>query len=269
MITAAIFGALAGAMLIYPREAAEAAIRALSLWAKSVAPVLGPFMISMQMISSRIGGGPLPRLIMGWLCGSPGGARLMGALQPGRKSALRYAAFTGTMSPMFFLGAVSAWLGDGQSALIILFCHVGGAILTGLMLPGDRSGKMLEVNPAPLPAALRDCANALLVIALCMMLGSVTAKMAACALPRLPSWAGILIQCGLEVTGGVQGLIALSPPLLDPMVCAACSFGGLSILLQNTAFWQPAGIKLYQLFLLRCVHGGVSFLLCLTAGKLL
>ena len=40
---AAAFGMLAGAMIVYPSEAADAAAEGLALWARAVVPVLGLF----------------------------------------------------------------------------------------------------------------------------------------------------------------------------------------------------------------------------------
>ena len=264
-----IVGALAGAMLVFPMQAADAALQALALWAKGVAPVLGPFMICMLMLSGRMGGGPWPRLLMGWLCGSPGGARLLGGMGLGKRSARRFAALSGTMSPMFFLGTVSRWAGDSRAGAMILVCHLLGALVTGMMLPKDRQKSAAPPAPLSFSRALSDGANALLVIALCMMLGSIGAKMVSCALPGLPPWAAVILQCALEVTGGVQALIALNPPLLYPLICGACSFGGLSILMQNAAFWQGAGVKIGLLFALRCLHGSISFGICLILVKFL
>lgn len=152
---------------------------------------------------------------------------------------------------------------------MILVCHLSGAVICGLLIPGEK--KRMKFPPRPLPffTVLADCARALLTVALCMMLGGTAARMAGCALPFLPSGITLLIHCALEVSGGVQGLIRHSPPLLLPLICAACSFGGLSILLQNAAFWQKRKIALRQLFLIRLLHAAISFFLCLFAEKIL
>ena len=263
MLVAALFGALAGAMLAFPGEAADAARQALALWAGSVAPVLGPFMACMLMLSSRLGGGPWLRAALGWLCGSPGGAKLLLPLAPRGKSALRWAALSGTMSPMFFLGAVNGWLG-GQGALI-LFCHVAAALPAGLCLPAEKAAAPAAPavpSPLPLSAALRESASALLLIALCMMLGGAAARMAACALPFLPPAGAAALQCALEVTGGVRAIVALGLPRPAPWVCAACSFGGLSLLMQNAALWREAGVGIGQLLGLRLLHALAAFALC-------
>ena len=120
MLKAAAFGALAGAMMVFPGDAAEAAATALSLWARAVAPALGPFMVCMLMVSGTLGGGAVMRTAMGWLCGSPGGARLMREMGLRGRGALQAAAMTGTMGPMFFIGTAGGWLGNGRIGWVIL-----------------------------------------------------------------------------------------------------------------------------------------------------
>ena len=268
MLTVAAFGALAGAMLIFPLEAAEAARRGLGLWAAGVAPVLGPFMACMLMVSSRLGSGLWPRVLMGWLCGSPGGAKLMQPASPRGRTALRCAALTGTMSPMFFLGTIGGWLGSPAQGMLLLSCHVLGAWLLGLCVPADMHGSAAAA-PLSLAAALGQTAAALALVALCMMLGCVSARMAACALPGLPEAARTALQCALEVTSGVRALIQGHPPLLLPAVCAACSFGGLSLLLQNAACWRESGVGAGTLLLLRAAHALIAFSLCLLLTRML
>ena len=262
MLYAAAFGMLAGAMLVFPGEAAEAAWQGLRLWARAVAPVLGPFMACMLMLTSRVGGGAALKTLLGWLCGSPGGARLMQGMGLRGPAALRFAAMTGTMSPMFFLGTVSAWLDNPAIGRVILCCHILGAFLIGLCIYKGEQQAPPPAVPMPLGIALRESAFALLTVGLCMMLGCVAARMAACAFPHLPPWGAVALQCALEVTAGVKALIALHPPYTVPLICAACSFGGLSILLQNAAFWQESGVTLGQLALLRILHAVLSGCLC-------
>lgn len=269
MLAAAAFGALAGAMIVFPEAAAEAAYQALALWARAVAPVLGPFMACMLMLSSRLGGGMAARTAMGWLCGSPGGARLMREAGLRGRAAVRAAAMTGTMSPMFLIGTVGAWLGDRRLGWTVFLCHVLGALGVGLCVRPDEKAEAASPSPMPLGTALRESALALLTVALCMMLGCVAARMAACALPGLPPETQAALQCALEVTGGVKSVIALQTPFSAPLACAAVSFGGLSLLAQNAAFWQDNGVSLGHLALLRLLHALLSGALCLIAVTLL
>ena len=73
------------------------------------------------------------------------------------------------------------------------------------------------------------------------------------------------LQCLLEVTCGVRSIVSLSPALAPAYICAACSFGGLSLLLQNAAFWQESGLTLIQLAMLRLIHALCAFAACLLA----
>ena len=268
MPAAAAFGILAGAMLAFPLDAAEAARRGLALWAGSVVPVLGPFMVCMLMVSSRLGGGLWPRVVMGWLCGSPVGAKLLQAASPRGKTALRCAALTGAMSPMFFLGTVGGWLGDPVQGGLLFLCHLTGAFLLGLCIPAQMRASA-PTAPLTLSSALLQSAAALSLIALCMMLGCVAARMASCALPFLPMPLQTAVQCALEVTAGAKALIDTDSPLLPPLLCAACSFGGLSLLLQNAAFWRESGVGMGKLLLLRAAHALFSFALCLVLTRML
>ena len=262
---AAAFGVLTGAMLVFPQDAAAAAAQAMYLWARSVAPVLGPFMVCALMIVSRINGGFALRTALGWLSGSPGGAKMLRSIAPRGRAALRGAALTGTMSPMFFLGTVSAWLNDPAGGRLILLCHWLGALILGLLIPGGTPTAPGRSAPIPLGQALGDTAQTLLTVALCMALGSVAARMAACALPMLPPIALALMQCALEVTSGAQTVIGLQLPETIPLLCAVCSFGGFSLLMQNAVYWRSAGVSLGTLVGLRLLHALLSGGLCLAA----
>ena len=269
MLEAAAFGALAGAMMAYPGEAAKAAGEALSLWTRAVVPVLGPFMVCMLMVSGRMKGGMALKIVMGWLCGSPGGARLMREMNMQGRGALRAAAMTGTMSPMFFIGTAGGWLGDSRLGWVIFICHILGALMIGLCIRCPEKPFAPSAAPMPLGTALRESALALLTVALCMMLGCIAARMAACVFPVLSKEAQTALQCALEVTAGVKAILGLNMPFPAPLICAACSFGGLSLLLQNAAFWQDSGVTVWQLALLRTLHGLLSGALCYIALTLL
>ena len=81
--------------------------------------------------------------------------------------------------------------------------------------------------------------------------------------------AAAALQCALEVTAGVKAVIGLAGPYTLPLVCGACSFGGLSLLLQNAAFWQESGLGLGPLLLARLAHGLTSAALCLAAQTIM
>lgn len=271
-ISAAALGALIGALLVFPIQAANAARDALAIWAQAVVPGLEPFMVCVLLLVPRIGGGMPLRVGLAWLGGSPGGARLMQEEEQAQHNALHYAAITGTMSPMFFLSTLSGWLGNVPAGWLLLVCHLIGAFLTGRCFPCAAVSCPAIARSSEIPgigSIFRDTALALGTIGVCMMLGSTAAKMAALALPFLSDGIMAALQCCLEITAGAQRIVALNSAYTLPLLCAACSFGGLSILLQNLAFWQKAELRFPQLLGVRAVHALISGTLCLLASKFL
>lgn len=252
-------GALLGAVYVFPERAAAAAREGLAMWAGSVAPGLGPAMALCSYLCSRAKGRGMA-VAASVLCGSPGGAKLMA--KPGEKgqNAMHDAALCGIMSPMFFLGAMAGWLGDKKAAALVYACHLAGAFFTAMCFPGSKKQK--ESVPLGFMQCVEQSVKALLQVAFLLMLGAVAAEMAACAFPFLPEQAKIMLQCTLEVTGGVKKLIDLRPDGLLPRVCAFTAFGGLSILMQNYAYWKETGLKGAALAMIQLLHGGISFVLC-------
>lgn len=252
-------GALMGAMLCFPGEAAAAAVSAMRLWALSVIPLLGPFLFCAQVLAQKLRPPFFVQVLLCLCCGSPGGAKLMQRPDLEKREALHRAALTGTVSPTFFMGAVSQWLGSTRQGSLLFVCHVMGALLTGMLFRGSSNRKKTPPLPARSCVSLiRDTALALPPVCLCMMLGSVSAKMVSCALPRLPAAVIASLQCLLEITAGTKALIALGTPWLFPLLCAAVSFGGLSILLQNAAVWRESGVSVRELCVLRLCHALLS-----------
>lgn len=271
VLPASALGALIGAMIVFPVDAAAAARNALGAWAQAVVPSLGPFMACVLLLSPYLEGGMPSRVALAWLGGSPGGARLMQEMALSPRDALHYAALTGTMSPMFFLSTLGGWLGNARAGWMLLCCHIAGAFLAGRCFP--LSERRLFPPPqkgqASVSGVFRDTAAALGMIGVCMMLGAVAARMAACAMPFLPPGWMAALQCLLEVTAGSKALILLAPAELLPLLCAACSMGGLSILLQNFAFWHGSGLALPRLLLARILHALIAGSLCLLLTRVL
>ena len=271
-LPASALGALIGAMIVFPGEAATAARDTLGAWAQAVVPGLGPFMACVLLLSPYLRGGMPSRVALAWLGGSPGGARLMQETALSPQDALHYAALTGTMSPMFFLSTLGGWLGNARAGWMLLCCHIAGAFLAGRCFPLSEKRQPSPPSKkerASVSSVFQDTAAALSMIGVCMMLGAVAARMAACAMPFWsPGWMAAF-QCLLEVTAGSKALIALAPAELLPLLCAACSMGGLSILLQNFAFWHGSGLSLPRLLLVRILHALIAGSLCLLLTRVL
>jgi hypothetical protein len=221
----------------------------------------------------------LPVMAMGLLSGSPGGSRLSQELlvsgSDSRAGLKRFALYAGTMSPMFFVGTLGGWLQNTTLGWILLLSHWLGAFILGQL-----SRLFFKCPPIPEPASLKPYAapglsrvmssSAMAMFTVCglMVLGSVAARMIQCAFVNLPELILALLQSFMEVTAGCSRILTVplpgSMPALRPaLLCAAASFSGLSILLQNLAFLQEGGISFAFLFKGRLCHAFLSFGLCL------
>ncbi|MBR2053933.1 MAG: hypothetical protein IJ968_03460 [Clostridia bacterium] len=252
-------GALLGVLYIFPHPAAEAAREGLQAWAFSLVPSLGPAMALCLYLCTHLPGRRSLQLLSALLCGSPGGARLMQENVYDTKSALHDAALTGVISPLFFLSAVSQWMQNEKAAVLLYFCHLCGACLSALCIPGQPAQPAVS-TPLTLPRCIQQAVNALLQIGYYVMLGFVSARMIGCVFPHLPPFCSILLQSFAEVTGGTKQMIASCFPL--PLLCSVISFGGLSILMQNHAYWKEKGVSLLHLAGIRLLHGFLSGILC-------
>ncbi len=286
----AIAGLLAGCMLCFPGEAAQAASDACRLWAVAVLPTLFPFLACMLLVTgslkarkktsvSRLFGLPAvfcPLLALGLLSGSPGGSRLSQEFSVNSRAGLkRFALYAGTMSPMFFIGTLGGWLHDPALGWAMLTAHWLGAFLTGQLSrlffkcpPPAETASPKPEDALNLARVMSAAAMAMFTVCGLMVLGSVAAQMVRCALPNLPEGMLAGLQAFLEVTAGCARILTIplpdSLPALRPaLLCAAASFGGLSILLQNLAFLQAGGVTFSFLIKGRLCHSLLSFGLCL------
>ena len=289
LIVPLLSGMLGGCMLYFPQDTAQAAIEACRLWALAVMPSLFPFLVCMLFVAGRItigqkqGGGRLlgmPSgfgllLCMGLMSGSPGGARLTQEFsikdEAGRAALKRFVLYSGTMSPMFFVGTLGGWLYNHQLGWILLLAHWLGAFMTGQLsrlifaVPKSPSPQTETLKkPINVSQVMQSAAFAMLTVCGLMMLGSVAARMVGCALPFLPEGALAALQAFLEVTAGCSRIVGLTlpdayPALRPALLCTAASFGGMSILLQNLAFLQEAGIGLFFLVKGALCHALLSF----------
>lgn len=248
--------AAAGLMLLKPGTVSQAACRACALWAEAVLPNLLPFLVCLTYAAGRL---PIPEgkgcrvtglsrfgrrvMLMGWLTGSPGGARLMGeaaargCLSPA--DGLRLALWGGSMSPMFLMGTLPVWCAR-PVGLKLLAAHLAGVFAAGQM------ARLLPVRPCPslkgappppmtLSRAIDSACRALLTVCGCMVMGCVAGALMRECLPGLSPMAGALFQCLAEVTAGCRELLEAGAPVWA--LPGAVSLGGLSLFLQNMAFW--------------------------------
>lgn len=137
---------------------------------------------------------------------------------------------------------------------------------------GPKKETLPEPEPvsllAALPDSLRQAGPALLAVCGAMMLFSILAALFRQGLSALlPGWAAshpelpAIFWAVLEVGGGAHALLDASAAPDLPLLCALCSFGGLSILMQNLLFLGKS-IRPGRLLACRLLHGAAAYGIC-------
>ena len=244
-LQSALAGALLGGLMASPRAGAAAVLTGLRGFAQGVLPFLFPFSCLAQLLAC---GRRAPLWLLrlaGMLGGSPTGARLLSAGAGDRQGAQRSAMMTGGVSPMFFLGTLTLWLGSRAAGMILLLSHLGALTIGGLLLPRGRASTV-QTPETTLPQAVAQSALAMLSVGGCIAMGALTAALAGAFLPDVPR---ALLHAALEMSGGCRALLTLGWPRV-PTLClmaAACAFSGAAILLQNAGYWRGQGISAARL----------------------
>lgn len=259
-LRAAWLGAALALFALYPEDAMEAARAACRLWAGHVMPALFPYMVFSQLLASSVRS-PLLTVPLAMLGGSPSGARLIALLGASPEKAQRLAALCATASPLFILGTL-------KGGAPMLVSHWLGALAAWgfVRLWGGRTA-LAETLSVPQPAArltlieaVRDAALAMLSVCGFMVLFSVLGALAAHLMPLSPPLRALL-SCVLEMAGGCASVASLSLPAAEraALQCAAVSFGGLSVFMQNALFLRSAGVNLRTQLCARIVHAAAAY----------
>ena len=283
-----IFG-LAALMLLDSDTVLNAVNGAAGVFVRSVMPALFPMMV-LNGLSARLSGRERRWMTVGfcWLAGSPASAqRLEGLRERGElpeRALLPLAAATGVMSPLFFVGSLGSRLSNPAGGWLLLTAHWLGALAAAGLIHGlsrrfSPTEKAETFRPeertagrasllAALPDSLRQAGTALLSVCGAMMLFSILAAFFRQGLSfLLPGWAAnhpevpALLWALLEIGGGAHALLDVSPTPDLPLLCALCSFGGLSIWMQNLLFLGKS-IRPGKLLLLRLLHGAAAYGVC-------
>lgn len=259
---------LAMGMLLFSDSVMAAASRAAQVFVSGVLPSLLPMMVLGRLAP---GGGALRAVVFGFASGSPASAQRALTVHTDRLEPLL--AAVGVMSPMFFIGTLAHWTGNAAACWVMLLCHWGGALLTaGLWRLGSRPFPAEAVLPhagSPgLAIAIRDSSQAMLGVCGAMMVFSVAAALLKSLLAWLfPKWVELngrllaVLWALMEIGGGTHAVLSAYSQPPYALLCALCSFGGLSIWLQNLLF---AGkyIRPGRLLLMRALHGAAAYGLC-------
>lgn len=285
-----LFG-LAALMLLDSGTVLDAVNGAAGVFVRSVMPALFPMMV-LNGLCARLGGREQRWMTVCfcWLSGSPASAqRLEGLWERGGlagRELLPMAAATGVMSPLFLVGSLGGRLPNPAGGWLLLIAHWLGALAAaGLTLglnhlsrrktadaalPEERALRPAEPVSllTALPDSLRQAGPALLAVCGAMMLFSILAALFRQGLSALlPGWAAAhpefpaILWAVLEIGGGAHALLDVSPAPDLPLLCALCSFGGLSIWMQNLLFLGKS-IRPGKLLLVRLLHGAAAYGIC-------
>lgn len=259
-------------MLLCPGRVMDAAADACGLFVRSVMPGLLPYMTVAQLLVSRIPRmHPLTLVLLGWGGGSPTGGRLL-AMCPRltERQRVSLAVCCATMSPMFLLGTVGAWLGSSGAGACVLLAVLAGGALAG-MLAGMVPRRELPpveappVAPFTLGQAVEHTARTLLMVCGTMAVLRVLAALMTLLTERFVPWLTLPLTTLMEVTTGTVQIAALPLPLAvrTALIAGATGFGGMAVLMQNRAVWRRGMLTLPEQILWQAVRGALSFLIAL------
>lgn len=270
-----LLGALMLLLLLRSQTAMTAAAAAARLFAAHVLPGLFPYMTLALMLLSRLPRplSPAALLLLGWGGGSPTGARLLDGYT-GRGRA-RLAVRCATMSPMFLLGTVGAWLQSRAAGATVLLSVLLSAWLTGCLVREEPSAPSQGEAPGSRPLSLGEAVDAtaktMLMVCGTMMLLRTLAALASEAFAARAPGAALALTTLLEVTTGASALaqLPLPLPLRTALIAGATGFGGAAVLMQNRAAYPKGTISLPRQLTFQAAHGALAFLLALGGMTLL
>jgi len=264
-------------LLLFPSDASSAAYDALRIWGLDVVPSLFPYMVLCQALSSALSGRRLvlrhAAVALGLLGGSPSGSAALASAAEGapmkRRRLFSLCALTGTLSPMFFLGPLSAWTSPSIGRKLLL-THIGGALLASALLyaaPG--SAVSTPRSAAPLQPQERNplmrSIHTVLSVGGCIVFFSAVSGCIRPLFPFLSESVLALLHAFSEISGGMRAMaqLNLSADLRLVLMSAAAGLTGVSVLIQNLLFLGPLGISFSTLLLIGALRAACSAMIAL------
>ena len=262
-------------LLWFSDAAMEAALASAQVFVNGVMPALFPMMVLSRLLTPRASRSGMraffEHTLFAFLSGSPAAAQRVSSADIPDRLWQPLLCSTGVMSPMFFTGTLAAWTKNAPMARRMLIIHWLGALVTAGIwkLLWRYEGRAAPTAAAPerpsLPSAIAHSARAMLSVLGAMMLFSIFSAVLQKALSVLfPRWVGqngtllSILWAILEIGGGSRAVIDQFPRVPWALLSALCSFGGLSIWLQNLLFLHKS-IRPAKLLGMRMLHGAVSY----------
>ena len=259
-------------VVLFSQQAMNAARQAAQVFSSGVLPALFPMMVLTRLLPA--GSGALwQTTLLGFASGSPASAQRVQALWRARKAQNPefLMALCGVMSPMFFTGSIARWTGNARAAWTLLFLHWLSAGVTALIWRAFTQEQPAICNmdvseePPRLAAVIRQSAESMLGVCGAMMVFSIFAGVARAVLGALfPQWVEghqLLLNtlwALAEIGGGTAAIAQENSAVPWALLGGLCSFGGLSIWLQNLLF-APECIRPAKLLGMRALHGAICY----------
>ncbi|MBQ1256657.1 MAG: hypothetical protein IIX93_05230 [Clostridia bacterium] len=269
-LLAALF--LAAYLLIDSGGALFRAREAMALWAASVAPSLFPFFALLPALTDedalsiyeklfgkimqklfRISGAAAAPCAVGLIAGSPAGSiAALRAYESGaisRKDARVLAALSTGASPIFIVSSVGAgMLKNVSEGIMLLLCAWTASFAVAFFvsrLHAEREDVFYkgETRAQP-PGAIREAVMGVMTVAGYMTVFSVFAG----GLPDVV-YAFFELSGGCTVASGRHDLI---------LAAAVIGFGGVCLIMQNTANFRKTGVRAREIVLMKICTGAVS-----------
>lgn len=277
--------------LAFPARYGESVKKGISLWAVSVLPATLPFFFLVTLFTGRglfertsrllsplsgklfrISGAGASAFLLSAISGYPVGARtILDLSKSGRlqeEEAFRVACLATTSGPAFLVGAVGSGMFQSAAAGALIYCcHLGGIVAVSFLLRFGAKKPTRALPPpreeVPLGEALSRAVLSVLfvggAVAIFYAFGEMISDLA--ALVGAPPALGAVVRGLLEMTGGCA-LFAQTPSPLSYAACAFfVTFGGLCVLVQQSAFLAGAKVKFLPFVLVKFVQGVLAALL--------
>lgn len=270
--------------LRYDREAADAALTALSSCIRQVIPSLFPYMVLSSLILSLDLAAPLCRLIpmrvfglpacaapvfiTGLLCGFPVGAAGCASLCESGKitkqDAARLCAISSHTGPAFLIGVVGALWGSKRFGILLYTAGIIFAIVSGLVMRAYHPhAAVSELNqpvfpqPKVIPAfcrAVTDAASSCLAVTGFIVFFRVAAVVLSTVLPPLADLSAAVFEFSSGAIRGAQ-MGGISGACMTGF---AVGFSGLSVMAQILKFLSPLDIPFAPVFTAKLIEGGLT-----------
>lgn len=267
---------------------------ALKMWAQILLPSLFPYLVLSQYIStSGVLGifSPIEKFIAKlfnisrcssavYICslfsGYPSGAVCTSELYRGgyieKQEAERLSCFTNNAGPLFLISAVGGCMLNCTKDGIAIYCIQSlSAFITAIVM-GAKAAKVKphnhekRVSAKPLTKCCQDSVNIMLAIGGYVVMAAALGAIAAASIQRIfPSsviWSkeikAVIYFC-LEISNAMNVISSFdNTPLVFAIICAAASWGGLSVIMQICGA-LPEEFSRKKIIITRAVQSLMSF----------